>query len=374
PTRTPSETPSYTPTITPTNTPSETPTNTPTVTPSNTPTPTVTNTPTPTYYLGLYILSGLGTIHAVDDAPVFDPMGQFMGWDIARDIEVTWDQNGHASGLYQLSGFGDVHQFGNAPIYPDSPIPYAGWDVFRDLEPAMDWTDERYGQAGFYLLDAFGGVHPIGETFRTDPGSGRQYFKQYRTARTLEFGEDRYDYWGWDIARDMEVAVGLRQDDPQSQPYPIVRGYYILDGYGAVHWSLEGDSGNVELAPWFPAGQPYFGWDIAKDIELSPTGLGYYLLDGYGGIHIVGDARLPDAPPSLYYGWDIAKSLKIFVDKNGTTRAIVVLDGFGGIQDWGTLELGPSQFFGWDIARAAEGLPFHNYEFCDVHLSAFPTE
>ena len=48
--------------------------------------------------------------------------------------------------------------------------------------------------------------------------------------------------------------------------------------------------------------------DIARDLELTQSGEGYYILDGVGGLHIGGDA-LPFAVP--FFGWDVATSLEI---------------------------------------------------------------
>jgi hypothetical protein len=55
---------------------------------------------------------------------------------------------------------------------------------------------------------------------------------------------------------------------------------------------------------------PYFGWDIAKDLELGP--IGYYVLDGFGGIHAGGGAQ-KIIPPTPYFGWNIARGLALYL-------------------------------------------------------------
>lgn len=80
--------------------------------------------------------------------------------------------------------------------------------------------------------------------------------------------------------------------------------YYVLDGFGGVH------AGGGAAAP--PAGIPYFGFDIAKDIAYVPAGTGLVgdgllVLDGFGGVHSAGlGAVLPATP---YFGFDVARAI-----------------------------------------------------------------
>jgi hypothetical protein len=231
-------------------------------------------------YDGLYILDGLGNVHTIDSAPVITT-GINWGYDVARDIALTGDEMGDVDGMYLLSGFGDVYSFGNAPSYPGEYRPYYGWDIARDVETAVDYTDKVNGLTGFYILDGFGGVFPVGD-------ASKPYFKLYRGAQSIDAGEDRYNYWGWDVAVDLEVAVVYSEGTEKIR----TNGYYILDKFGAVHWNIEDGMGNVSRAPWNGEAQPYFGWDIARAFELTPTAKGYFLMDGYGGVHTVGDASL----------------------------------------------------------------------------------
>jgi hypothetical protein len=134
-------------------------------------------------------------------------------------------------------------------------------------------------------------------------------------------------YFGWDIARDMELnSAGT--------------GYYVLDGWGGIH---AGGAASV-LTP----ATPYFGWDIARDMELTPAGTGYYVLDGYGGIHRGGAASVL-TPATPYFGWDIARDMVLTPAGTG----FYVLDGWGGIHAGGAASalIPATPYFGWDIAR-----------------------
>jgi hypothetical protein len=132
-------------------------------------------------------------------------------------------------------------------------------------------------------------------------------------------------YFGFDIAKDLELAE---------------TGYYVLDGYGGVH----AGGGASEMSP----AAPYFGWNIARDMELATAG--YYVLDGYGGVHAGGGASVI-SPAARYFGWDIARDLELT-----TTTRYYVLDGYGGIHGGGGAPaMSPAPpYFGWNIARDLE--------------------
>jgi murein DD-endopeptidase MepM/ murein hydrolase activator NlpD len=131
-------------------------------------------------------------------------------------------------------------------------------------------------------------------------------------------------YWGWDIARDFEVSPG---------------GVFVLDGFGGVH--AAGGASPPSPAP------PYFGFDIAQDIEVASDGL--YVLDGFGGLHAFdGASVINPAPP--YFGFNVARDMEL------AATGLYVLDGFGGLHPAGgaaTLSPGPP-YFGFDIARDIE--------------------
>jgi hypothetical protein len=306
---------------------------------------------------GLYILDGTGGLIAVDAAPTFATMGFDWGYDIARALALAGDENGVVTGYRILTGYGDVYSVG-VPALTGGPT--FTWDIARDIEPAPDWTSAVNGTSGYYLLDGFGGVFPVGDT-------SLPYFKLYQN------DAGGYTYWGWDVAVDLEVSVIY---DANGQ---ILRtnGYYILDKYGAVHWCVEDVNGVPTIAPW-TGNQPYFGWDIARAVGMTPTFKGYFLLDGYGGIHPVGDASLSfpaqggaaiEQTATPYFGWDIARDIEVVNDETGfTVQGLVMLDGFGGLHEIGNVDVqAPPPLFTdqdsnlWDIAKDLELSPFFTF-------------
>ena len=184
--------------------------------------------------------------------------------------------------------------------------------------------------------------------------------------------------FGRDLARDLEV-IHAPAPAPGESPTagPSVTGYMILDGWGVIHrygttpdlqnprsspgqdifrafeLVTDGDGNISDIVvlnglgqiyatpggflnapaedPGMPGGggdlsfvldpkPPFFGFDIARDIEINPIdtnedgvvgdgGDGFYILDGYGGIHAVGAAPTVDNAPFL--GFDIARDLDI---------------------------------------------------------------
>jgi len=121
-------------------------------------------------------------------------------------------------------------------------------------------------------------------------------------------------------------------------PDPVAPGY-VLDGLGGLH-----PGGGA--APMSPA-TPYFGFDIAVDLELAATG--FYVLDGFGGVHAGGGA-LPLSPPTPYFGFNVAADLELAV------VGFYVLDGFGGVYAGGgaPMLVPPTPYFGFDVARDLE--------------------
>lgn len=132
-------------------------------------------------------------------------------------------------------------------------------------------------------------------------------------------------YFGFDVARGLELTG--------------TGGCLVLDSFGGVHTGGSASAGS-------PA-TPYFGFDIARDIELAATG--YYVLDGFGGVHAGGGASTM-SPATPYFGFDIARDMELGVS------GYYVLDGFGGVHiGGGATTLSPATpYFGFDIARDLE--------------------
>ena len=131
-------------------------------------------------------------------------------------------------------------------------------------------------------------------------------------------------YFGFDVAQDLEVASS---------------SCYVLDRYGGVHPGGE--------APVFSPSTPYWGWDVAQDLELADTG--YYVLDRYGGVHPGGGAPV-FSPSTPYWGWDVAQDLELA----GT--GYYVLDRLGGVHaGGGAPALSPSTpYWGFDAGQDLE--------------------
>lgn len=165
---------------------------------------------------------------------------------------------------------------------PDgSPIPEGenpGWFS------AVDFIVVENGM-GVIIADRWGDQHIIGDT------------------SDIHISEDTiHPYFGWDIVRAIEL-------EPQG------RGYMLLDGFGAVHpvpsLPLNDYVNNPvrEAYDLYIGSQPYFGWDVAESLAYAPDGMGWVTLDAFGGTHYVGqitDVRV------LYFGWDIARDIEIY--------------------------------------------------------------
>ena len=184
---------------------------------------------------------------------------------------------------YVLDGWGGIHPIGSAPGVVGTAY-WPGWDIARGLVL-------RPGTDSGYVLDGWGGLHSFGGA-PTVFSSG---------------------YWpNWDIAR----AVALN-------PCPSGGGY-VLDGWGGVH--PFGGAPNVTSTSYWP------GRDIARSLTLTrcvggmPTG---YVLDGWGGLSAVGGAPVVTDGP-YWPGQDVARVVAATGPNQG-----YVLDNFGGIHPFG---------------------------------------
>jgi spore germination protein YaaH len=112
---------------------------------------------------GGYVLDGYGGIHAFGIGRPAPPnpllSAHWPGWDIAHDIALI---PGTHSG-YVMDGYGGLHGFAPAgqalpPAFTGAPY-WQGWDIARGI-----WLlpTSTLAQPAGYLLDGYGGLHPLG--------------------------------------------------------------------------------------------------------------------------------------------------------------------------------------------------------------------
>ncbi len=308
---------------------------------------------------------------------------------------------------------------------PSAALPFFDYDIVRDLELATDWRKVTGGYAGIVLLDGNGGIHAIGDVnmpvypvggvetttvyphslLKSGVASGQEETAVSGSPITAESptASPLFAYFQFDIARDLEVTAQYTVvSDPiagSARTVGMMNGYYILDGLGAVHsnrlplnFDLNGDGIVTQLevededfgkpinnrplvAPWQGEDVPYFGFDIARDLELTPSGNGFYLLDGFGAVHMVGDAHrsFPNSV-TTWFGYDIARDLTLVpnlgedTDGDGNPNLVstgimgyYVLDGNGNVHCAGAaqpFDIGDQAITSeFDVYRALEISP-----------------
>jgi hypothetical protein len=139
--------------------------------------------------------------------------------------------------------------------------------------------------------------------------------------------------FGFEIARDIAVT-------------PDGRGYVILDGFGAVH--PFGTATNLPLPNTY-----WPGWDIARGVAITADGKGVVVVDGWGGVHTSGSAAGLPLPSTYWPGWDIARRVALSAPDGVHSTGLWVLDGWGSVHVSGTAHAYPTTSYwkGWDIAR-----------------------
>ena len=234
---------------------------------------------------GYYRLTGLGQIVALGDVLPVDQTGfTEFATDLAKDIEVAPTQIGPSVGLYMLDGLGGLTTFGSG-ITPLTGVSL-GVDLARDLE--LDYNADGTVKGG-YILDGRGGLSPVGGSALIVPANA--------------YVPNRDIYVDAELAR---IPADMSID-----------GVLVLSKYGqvSVGGPLATDPIRVNSVT---RGLPNFGFNIARDLELSldpETRLiqGTYVLDGFGGIHAGGSApKIHDAP---YFGIDVARDLELVTSK-----------------------------------------------------------
>ena len=233
--------------------------------------------------------------------------------------------NGPVRGAYILDQMGQIYANGDV-----GSATYLG--EFFGMPAAIDIEITPPGN-GLWLLDVYGGLHtPQGAGNGT---GGNDAIKMFTDPTPQDETDVRFaPYFGDSVAVDMEVT-------PQSFVTPgdnTTWGLFILDQFGGVH--AVGSAASVQINDITAA--PYFGYDIARDLELTSTGGGYFILDGLGAVHAVGDAvdqiPSPRGYPIPYFGFDIAKDLELVINTPMTATPETgwyMLDGIGGLHTMG---------------------------------------
>ena len=287
----------------------------------------------------MYTLDGYGGIHPDDGSPAVVQSAYWPGWKIARSAAVIPSSPG---GGYVLDGYGGLHPTGSAPPPPSAENGNPWGYNFSCCDKIFDPPSNFC--SFFNCIPSFW-MFTNGYVVQCVDGT-YSHSGGVSGACSSHGGESRpllswSAHWpGWDIARDVVLSPNALLAAPHG---------YTLDGYGGIH-----PFGGAPPV----SGAPYFGFDIAKRIVLLSSGAGGYVLDGYGGLHpfTVGTNPLP--PPitnaSYWPGFNIAWDVALSPGSSSTNMSGVTLDGYGRLHPFGTLTSVQQTAYwpGWDIARA----------------------
>jgi len=216
--------------------------------------------------------------------------GGALGWTegVANRTTSQVDNQDH---LYVLDGWGGVHPVGASPALATT----AAWptkDIAFSLALFPDGT-------GGYVMDGWGRLHPVGVAPAIDSGV----------------------YWPhWIGARQIVLAPWSSASDPAG---------YLLDADGGIH-PFGGAPAAMGNATWPGKG-------IARALVVSAAStrdavMGY-TLDGYGDVHPFGGAR--EVFGSAHWTADIARGIVLTTDRNGLFVQGYTLDYSGGIHPFG---------------------------------------
>jgi hypothetical protein len=261
--------------------------------------------------------------------------------------------------LYVLDGWGGVHPVGSSPALATT----ASWPN-KDIAFSLALFPDG---AGGYVMDGWGRLHPLGAAPPVDSGV---YWPHWIGARQVVIAP-------WSSS---SVPAGYLLDaDGGIHPFggaPAVAGNatwpgkgiaralvltssstpdavkgYTLDGYGGVHPF----GGAPEIL-----GSTRWAKDVARGVVLSDDRNALfvqgYTLDYSGGIHPFGGA--PEVKPTAQWpGRDVADSIVAWNAAKPDDPGGWVLDRQGGVHEWGSApRLEPSATWpGWDIARGLAG-------------------
>jgi len=151
-------------------------------------------------------------------------------------------------------------------------------------------------QNHLYVLDGWGGVHPVGKSAALATSAS------------------------WPT-RDIAFSLAL---------FPDGSGGYVMDGWGGLH--------ELGVAPKADSGVYWPHWIGAREVVMAPWSSvrnpAGYLLDADGGIHPFGGAPAVTGN-TTWPGQGIARGLVLTPDSTPSTVKGYTLDGFGGIHPFG---------------------------------------
>ncbi|MFH1741945.1 MAG: hypothetical protein ABIH23_23325 [bacterium] len=207
--------------------------------------------------------NGNGVLDAVFDAEgLFDAseIGNGFRNDVARDLEVVYaESDGVASavGYMILDAWGVLHHYGTVPNL-QNPRVSPGYSIFRAFKLI---TDADGVVQDFVILNGLGQMYATPGGFLGAPAEDPE---TPGGGGDLSFVLNPQPvFFGFDIARDVEInPVDSNEDGVVGDGGD---GFYVLDGYGGIH--AVGNAPAVQNAP-------FLGFDIARDLEISPTGSG----------------------------------------------------------------------------------------------------
>ncbi len=311
-------------------------------------------------------VAGQGLVPKLEDQILVD--GAF-----AQDLEVI---SANPFAAYVLLGNGVILTYGNVPFLgdiesadtPGTRLPLGGGSPLFFLDQNGNGVRDTEDKNGNGLLDISVGVGGVLKTEDTGipgiagtAGNGILDQEPLFNPRSIDNG------FGWDIARDLELVRDTSG---------AVKGYVILDGVG-VMWPFGNDIGADNVRPKATNGYSLSNQfkafqlivqdgKIVDFISLNGMGQLFGLPSDQGGVLGAGPSTDPNTAGFLsadqygipYFGFDIARDVEANrADANGDGKVdwkdgFYVLDGFGGIHAIGGADpIEDSPFLGFDIAR-----------------------
>lgn len=208
---------------------------------------------------------------------------------IALRVPQPVDNQAH---LYVLDGWGGVHPVGASPTLAAT----ASWPT-RDIAFSLALFPSG---SGGYVMDGWGKLHPVGDAPPLDSGV----------------------YWPhWAGARQVVMAPWSSSADPAG---------YLLDADGNVH--AFGGTPPVRVTVTLPAQNVMRGLVLTANSSRSSV-MGY-TLDAFGGIHPFGGA--PPVQGAAYWaGQDMARGLVLLGSRNAESVEGYTLDASGVLHPFG---------------------------------------